>query len=112
MNYIARMARRTVTHLLPRSAREARCTGCGEVRDATNPIVSGPGVYLCHRCFRDVAARIKPKRPRRDAVRCHFCRQFRAPTQVGRAGAVVVCADCLGMMELVFDSSEASPASS
>lgn len=73
------------------------------MRDSNNRIVSGPGVYLCQRCFRDIAAKVKPKRPKRDAVRCHFCRQFRDPARVGRAGTVTVCADCLGMMELVFD---------
>jgi hypothetical protein len=65
-------------------------------------MVSGPGVYLCHRCFRALAANVEPRRPPVDAVRCHFCRQFRAPGEVGHAGGVTVCADCLGMMEIVF----------
>jgi hypothetical protein len=103
MNYIARMGRHAITRLLPRSAREVRCSGCGEPRDASNPIISGPGVYLCHRCFRAIAASIAPRRPPADGVRCHFCRQFRASDEVGRSGGVNVCADCLGTMGLVFE---------
>lgn len=103
MNYIARMARQTATRLMPTSARKVRCNGCGELRDAQTPIISGPGVYLCRKCFDAVAASIAPKRPPLNAVRCHFCRQFRAPADIGRAGTVSVCADCLGMMDVVFE---------
>jgi hypothetical protein len=110
MNYIARIARRTVTRLLPASARDVRCTGCGAMRDARNPMLSGPGIYLCHACFRGIAASLTPRRPPDDAVRCHFCRQFRAPDDVGRAGAVAVCADCLGTMDVAFEGAGASSA--
>jgi ribosomal protein S14 len=105
MNYIARLARQTITHLLPLSARSARCSGCGHLQSPEIPIVSGPGVYLCRSCFRDVAGKLTPKRPPTDGTRCHFCRQFHAPTQVGRAGLVAICANCLGLMDVMFEKS-------
>lgn len=102
MNYIARFARRTITHLLPRLARDVRCSGCGQPRTDQNSLVSGPGVYLCESCFRDVAEKIVPRTPPTDGTRCHFCRQVRAANDVGRAGSVTVCADCLGLMQSIF----------
>jgi hypothetical protein len=109
MNYIARMARRTVTHLLPPSARTVRCSACAEPRDEQNPILSGPGVYLCRKCFDRITTSLAPRRPPVDAVRCHFCRHFRAPSDIGRAGAMAVCADCLGAMAVVFENAHEPP---
>ena len=107
MNYIARLARRTITHLLPRSAREVRCSGCGQLHDASRRTISGPGVYLCQDCFRNLTETLAPKRPPANATRCHFCRQFKAPAEVARAGSVAVCAECLGAMEMIFEDTQA-----
>ncbi|MEJ7811755.1 MAG: hypothetical protein WKG32_15190, partial [Gemmatimonadaceae bacterium] len=96
------LARRTATRLIPGAGRPARCGGCGAGWGEGARMVSGPGVYLCEPCFGRAAARLAPRRPPADAVRCRFCRQLRPPAEVTSVGSVAICADCLGVMEGVL----------
>jgi hypothetical protein len=41
-------------------------------------------------------------RPPVDALRCHFCSQYRAPGETTVVGSARVCSDCLGAMETMF----------
>ncbi|MEJ7812338.1 MAG: hypothetical protein WKG32_18150 [Gemmatimonadaceae bacterium] len=99
---IADLARRTAARFIPRAGRPVRCGGCGNGWGEGVRFVAGPGVYFCDRCFGRAAARLAPRRPPADAVRCRFCRQSRPPAEVTSVGPVAVCADCLGVMEGVL----------
>jgi hypothetical protein len=65
-------------------------------------LVAGPNVYLCDRCFQVAAEQLAPRQPAADAIRCRFCAQHRAPTEVTTVGGVNVCAECLGRIETIF----------
>jgi hypothetical protein len=77
------------------------CTGCGRPHGDVR-LIAGPGVYLCSQCIADAAERLAPRKPVVDGVRCRFCRNLRATTDVTRVGDVTVCADCLGLMETIL----------
>jgi len=72
-------------------------------------MVAGPHVYFCESCIEQAAQQLTPRRPAADAVRCRFCSQPRARTDVTSVGKVVVCADCLGYMEVILAEAETSP---
>ena len=104
------IARRLVARFAPALAEVPACTGCGRPRGDTVQLIAGPGVYLCNQCIADAAERLAPRKPVLDGVRCRFCRNLRATTDVTRAGDVTVCADCLGLMETILTkASSASP---
>jgi hypothetical protein len=72
-------------------------------------MVAGPNVYLCNYCFEQAARQLTPRRPPVDAIRCRFCRQLRAKNEVTATGGVILCADCLGLIETML--AEATPPS-
>jgi hypothetical protein len=69
-------------------------------------MISGPNVYLCNRCVEQGARQLAPRRPAPDGVRCRFCRQLRAKPDVTTVGDVVLCADCLGLMEAILEEAQ------
>jgi hypothetical protein len=102
MGQFARLARRAAAHFIPQLATPARCAGCGRSKDDVAHLVSGPGVYLCGDCFTQASQQLTPRRPPLNALRCRFCRQLRSADDVTHVGAVGVCADCLGVIDLVL----------
>ncbi len=102
MGTIGHLARRTAARFIPRFALPAQCGGCSSLPAVGVQMISGPGVYLCSDCIARAALQLTPRRPPDDAVRCSFCRQLRPPRDVARAGSVEICADCLGLMEVVL----------
>src|SRR5438067_1135266 len=102
MIQIARLARRTAARFVPYFARTTACSACGRPPAADVRLIAGPHVYLCSECFSDAAATLAPRRPPSDAVQCRFCRQLRAPGDVTRTGPVDICADCLGLMDMIL----------
>jgi hypothetical protein len=109
MRTFSQLAHRAAAHFIPRFADPVRCGGCGRDKADAPRLVAGPRVYLCSDCFAQAARQLAPQRPPVDAVRCRFCCLLRAPVAVTGIGAVVVCADCLGMMDVVL--AEATKAS-
>ena len=108
MGIVASVARRTVKRFFPRTGRPVRCDGCGESLHEGMQLVAGPGVYLCDACFARAAARLTPRQPPANAVRCRFCRQMRPPAETTSVGPVVICADCLGGIEQLLEDHAAS----
>jgi hypothetical protein len=102
MRTLSQLAHRAAAHFIPRFSDPVRCGGCGRDKADVPHMVAGPRVYFCSDCFAQAARRLAPKQPPVDAVRCRFCRQLRAQLDVTSVGAVVVCADCLGMMDVVL----------
>jgi hypothetical protein len=95
------IARRLVARFAPALAEVPASTGCGRPHGDVR-LIAGPGVYLCSQCIADAAERLAPRKPVVDGVRCRFCRNLRATTDVTRVGDVTVCADCLGLMETIL----------
>jgi hypothetical protein len=85
------------------------CSGCGRAKDGVRRMVAGPRVYFCESCIEQAAQQLTPRRPAADAVRCRFCSQLRARTDVTSVGSAVVCADCLGYMEVILAEAKTSP---
>jgi hypothetical protein len=102
MRNTAGFARRFVARFVPALAESAACTGCGRLKSADVQLIAGPGVYLCGQCIAAAAERLAPRKPVLDGVRCRFCRNLRSATDVTRAGNVTVCADCLGVMDVIL----------
>jgi ATP-dependent Clp protease ATP-binding subunit ClpX len=102
MGRIARLARRTAARFIPQLATTLRCSGCGRAKDDVAQLVSGPGVYLCDGCFTQAAKQLAPRRPQSNSLRCRFCRQLRSSDNVTQIGSVAICADCLGLMDVVL----------
>jgi len=86
-----------------------RCGGCGREKNGVRRMVSGPHVYFCESCIEQAAQQLTPRRPASDGIRCRFCSLFRARTDVTSVGNVVVCADCLGYMEVILAEAKTSP---
>jgi hypothetical protein len=102
-------ARPAVAHFVPRAGPALACSACGQPHRAGLRLISGPRVYLCSDCFARAAQQLAPRRPPAGALRCRFCRQLRAPTDVTHAGEVAACADCLGLMdEILAEARQAS----
>ena len=99
MGIVAKVARRTAE----RFSSSVRCSACQREKDSTVRMIAGPRVYLCADCFERAARQLAPRRPPEDAVRCRFCRQLRAPGDATRVESVVVCADCLGLMDHMLE---------
>ena len=102
MRRLSRLARWTAARFIPSLRRVAQCSSCARPVDDGVRMIAGPGVYLCADCFALAARQLAPRRPPADAVGCRFCRQGRSPTEVTRVGAVTICADCLGNIEVML----------
>src|SRR4051812_11644779 len=66
-------------------------------------MIAGPHVYLCDGCVERAARQLMPHRPQIDAGRRRFCRQPRVKDSVTRVGSATVCADFLGLMEIILE---------
>jgi hypothetical protein len=106
MGSFSGLARRAAARFIPRFATVVRCTACGRDRADVAHVIAGPGSYLCNGCFERAAHQLAPRHQTADSIRCRFCRQQRPPSGVTSVGDVVVCADCLGTMEVVFAEAE------
>jgi hypothetical protein len=100
MGILSRLARRTTARL--QLARTAQCSSCGRAKSECAQLIAGPGVYLCDRCFEQAARQLTPRRPPEDSVRCRFCNLQRATSDSTHVGGVTVCADCLGLMDVIL----------
>ena len=96
------IARRIAARFVPALRRTVQCSGCGRSKVEVIHMVAGPNVYLCDRCVEQAAQQLAPRRPAPDAIRCRFCRQLRAQDEVTAVGSVILCADCLGLMETIL----------
>lgn len=104
------IARRIAARFVPALRRSVHCSGCGRSKVEVIHMVAGPNVYLCDRCVEQAAQQLAPRRPALDAVRCRFCRQLRAKDDVTAVRSVIVCADCLGLMETILaEAAQPSP---
>lgn len=102
---------RLLTRFVPGFTDVPACTGCGRRYADDVQLISGPEVYLCGQCIADAAQRLAPRKLVIDGVRCRFCGNVRATTDVTRAGDVAVCADCLGRMESILEQDIGRPQS-
>ena len=109
MTALSKFTHRAVALLKAPLRMPLRCSGCGQERDGVRRLISGATAYLCDSCIEQAAQRLTPRRPAVDAVRCRFCSLFRAKEDVTSVGNVVVCADCLGCMEVILAEAETSP---
>jgi ClpX C4-type zinc finger len=109
MSTLSKLARRAVVLFTSPLRTPIRCGGCGREKNGVRRMVSGPRVYFCDSCVEQAAQQLTPRRPASDAVRCRFCFQFRARTDVTSVGNVAVCADCLGYMEAILAEAKTSP---
>jgi hypothetical protein len=103
------IARRIAARFVPALRTTVRCSACARPRADVTQMVAGPNVYLCNRCLERAALQLTPRHPPPDAVRCRFCRQLRATTDVTTVGTVSLCADCLGSIDSIL--AEATPPS-
>jgi len=95
------IARDIAARFVP-GVRTVHCSGCGRSKLDAIHMVAGPNVYLCNHCFDQAARQLTPRRPPADAIRCRFCRQLRAKNDVTAIGSVILCADCLGLIETIL----------
>ena len=102
MGRLGRLARRTAAHFIPQLASPVRCSSCHRAKDDVARLVAGPGVYLCDECFAQAAQQLTPRRPPSNALRCQFCRLLRSTDDVTLIGSVAICADCLGLMDVIL----------
>ena len=102
MGRFAHLARRTAARFIPQLASRVRCSSCGRTKEDVAQLVAGPGVYLCDSCFRQAAQQLAPHRPPSNGLGCRFCRQLRSPDEVTLVGSVAICADCLGLMDVIL----------
>ena len=109
MTAFSQFAHRAIVMLKSPLRSPLRCSGCGREKNAVRRMVSGPRVYFCESCIEQAAQKLTPRRPASDAVRCRFCSLLRARTDVTSVGNVVVCADCLGYMEVILAEAKTSP---
>lgn len=109
MSVVSRFAQRTVARLVPALGTVARCNGCGRAKAEVAHMVAGPDVYLCDACFQKAAQVLPPRHAAPDAVRCRFCKQPRARTDVTSVGTLTICADCLGLVdEILTEAAQAN----
>jgi hypothetical protein len=106
MRAASRIARRIAARFVPALQPTVTCGGCGRTKDEAMHMISGPHVYLCDGCVEQGARQLAPRRPAPDGVRCRFCRQLRAKPDVTTVGDVVLCADCLGLMEAILEEAQ------
>ena len=104
MSTVGRIARRAAARLIPRLATKITCSACGQAPEAHVRLIAGPNVYLCSTCFADAAQRLAPRSLPPESERCRFCGHPRPPADVTRAGTIVVCSDCLGVMERILSA--------
>lgn len=109
MNSFSRIARRAASRFFTRFAGPIRCGGCGREKGGVLRMVAGPNVYFCDQCFERAAHQLAPRRPAPDATRCRFCRLLRPSNEVTTVGSIVVCADCLGMMDVILAEAAQHP---
>ena len=102
MRTFSGLARQTAARFIPRFADPVQCGGCGRRKAEVRHMVAGPRVYFCSDCFERATQQLAPRRPPVDGVRCRFCRQLRAPSNTATVGDVVICADCLGFMDVIL----------
>lgn len=95
------IARHIAARFVPALRRTVSCSACGRPKAEVAHMVAGPNVYICDGCLEQAARQLAPRKPAPDAVRCRFCGQFRAKEEVTAVGNVIVCADCLGLMETI-----------
>jgi len=100
--------RQIATRFVPGFARTVRCSSCRREKAEVTHMVAGPGIYLCDRCVAHAARQLAPRRPAPDAIRCRSCRQLRAKEDVTAVNGIVLCADCLGLMETILADAEPS----
>src|SRR5215467_11874813 len=112
MGRFSKFARWTAGRFVPALRESVRCSGCGREKAGVVHMIAGPGVYLCNYCFEQAATQLAARRPPPDAKRCRFCRQLRATGDVTTVGNVLLCADCLGVMEMILaeDAQRTRPA--
>ena len=103
------IARRIAAQFVPALGRTVNCSACGRSKADVTHMAAGPDLYLCDRCIGQAARQLAPRRPAPDAVRCRFCRQLRAKAEVTAVDGVVLCADCLGLMETILAQAAQSP---
>src|SRR5262245_37188593 len=102
MQGASEIAKRIAARFVPTLTRTVDCSACGRSKLEVTHMVAGPNVYICDRCVQQAARQLAPQRPAPDAVRCRFCHQPRAKDYVTAVGDVILCADCLGLMEAVL----------
>jgi hypothetical protein len=102
MGRFSKLARWTAGRFVPALRQTVHCSACGREKAAVVHLVAGPGVYLCNYCFEQAATQLAARRPPPDAKRCRFCRQLRATGDVTTVGNVLLCADCLGLMDMML----------
>lgn len=95
-------ARRIAARFPQGPIRTVNCSACGRFKAEVAHMIAGTNVYLCDRCVEQAAHQLAQHKPARDAARCRFCLQLRAPDDVTTVARVVVCADCLGRMEAIL----------
>ena len=108
MTVFSQVARRAAVLVTSPLRKPIHCNGCGREKNGIRRMIAGPRVYFCDSCIEQAAQQLTPRRPPADAVRCRFCSQFRARTDVTSVGDVVVCADCLGYMETILAEARTS----
>ena len=112
MGHLSGFARRAAARFMPRFANRVVCSACGQSHSEELRIVAGRGLYFCGDCFARAAQQLTPRRPSPDSARCRFCGIHRQRHDVTEVGSVAACADCLGVMEPMFEaraSSQAAP---
>lgn len=109
MTTFSKFARQAVVLLKSPLRTPLRCSGCGRAKDGVRRMIAGPSVYFCDVCVEQAAQQLAPRRPASDAVRCRFCLIPRARTDVTSVGNVVVCAECLGYMEVILAEAKTFP---
>jgi len=107
MGGFATLAWRTAARFVPALRETVHCGACGREKAAVVHLIAGPGVYLCNYCFEQAATQLAARRPPPDAKRCRFCRQLRATGDATTVGNVLLCADCLGLMDVILADSGA-----
>ena len=108
MDVVSRFAR-SAARLVPGLRTVAQCSGCGRAKPEVAQMIAGPGGYVCNECFQKAAQPLAPRHPPADAVRCRFCLQPRARTEVTSVGSLTICADCLGRIdEILVEAAQSS----
>lgn len=82
--------------------RPVTCSACGRMQAEVAHMVAGPHVYICDGCVEQAARQLSMRHPSPEGGRCRFCRQLRAKDAVTAVGSVIMCADCLGLMEAIL----------
>ena len=102
------IARRIAARFVPTLRVSVTCSACGRPKVDVTHMVAGPDVYLCDRCFEQAARQLAPRRPPADAIRCRFCRQLKPKAETTAVGGVILCTDCLGLMEGILAEAKQS----